>query len=71
VASAELYDPSSGTFTATGDMTARRLAHNATLLSDGTFSSPGATGSPVATCFSHQRQNFTILQPVLSPVSET
>ncbi|MGH8276565.1 MAG: Kelch repeat-containing protein, partial [Steroidobacteraceae bacterium] len=64
-ASAELYDPVSGTFTSTGSMSVGRSGHTATLLVDGTVLLAG-TGN-TAELFNPGTGNFSVVGELLTP----
>jgi hypothetical protein len=69
VASAELYDPVSGTFTSTGSMSEGRSGHTATLLVDGTVLVTGTDNT--AELFSPGTGTFSVVGEVLTPGSGT
>ena len=57
---AELYDPATGTFTATGSMVADRMWHTATLLPDGTvLIAGGYPGSASTEIYNPATGSFT------------
>ncbi len=62
--SAELYDPATGTWTATGDMTAPRKTHTATLLNDGTVLMAGGESYVLGTTASAELYVPSELVPV-------
>jgi hypothetical protein len=69
VASAELYDPASGTFTATGSMSEGRSGHTATLLADGTVLVTGTDNT--AEQFSPKTEKFSVVGQPSTPGSGT
>ena len=76
LASAELYDPATGTFSATGSMTVERLFHTATLLNDGKVLIAGGLrivigGSPSDVTFPTSAELYDPATGTFTPTGDT
>jgi len=67
LASAELYDPKTGTFSPTGSMTRARAGHTATVLSDGQVLAAGGIGGSAYSSSADYSSEYTATAELFDP----